>query len=169
MSVPSLIFVFTTERKLLNCFCLWLLFVQTIHAQHPQKQEMKQGMKKEIIYTDHAPAPIGPYSQAVAAGNLIFVSGQIAIDPVSGAMVNGSIARETHQVMQNIKSILEKAGVDMQHILKTTIFLTNMDDFAEVNSVYSGYFQGQYPARETVQVARLPKNARVEISIIAYR
>ncbi len=169
MSVPSQIFVFTTERKLLNCCCLWLLFVQTIYAQHPQKQEIKQGMKKEIIFTDQAPAPIGPYSQAVAVGNLIFVSGQIAIDPAGGAMVNSSIVRETHQVMQNIKSILEKAGLDMSHIVKATIFLTNMEDFAEVNSVYSSYFQGQYPARETVEVAGLPKNAHVEISVIAYR
>lgn len=126
-------------------------------------------MKKEIIKTDNAPAPIGPYSQAVAFGNLMFVSGQIAIIPENGQLVNGSIKEETHQVMKNIQNILKAAGLGMEHILKTSIFLKSMDDFATVNEVYGSYFSGEFPARETVQVSRLPKDVNVEISVIVGR
>lgn len=126
-------------------------------------------MKKEIIKTDNAPAPIGPYSQAVAFGNLMFVSGQIAINPENGQLVNGSIKEETHQVMKNIQNILKAAGLGMEHILKTSIFLKSMDDFATVNEVYGSYFSGEFPARETVQVSRLPKDVNVEISVIVGR
>lgn len=119
------------------------------------------------IYTKKAPEPIGPYSQAVQAGSFVFVSGQVGKDPVSGAIINENIKAEAKQVMTNIKNILETAGLTTANIVKTTIFLTNMDDFAQVNEVYGSFFNGNYPARETVQVSRLPLNVNVEISVIA--
>ena len=122
---------------------------------------------KKILNTAGAPAPIGPYSQAVFAGNLLFASGQIALDPATGQMVQNSIADETHQVMKNIGAILKEAGMDYSHIIKTSIFLKDMNDFAAVNTVYGSYFKSDFPARETVQVSRLPKDANVEISVIA--
>lgn len=121
----------------------------------------------KTIYTKNAPEPIGPYSQAVQAGNFVFVSGQVGKDPVSGAMKNENIKAETNQVMTNIKNILETAGLSMAKIVKTTIFLSNMDDFAQVNEVYGSFFTGNYPARETLQVSRLPLNANIEVSVIA--
>jgi 2-iminobutanoate/2-iminopropanoate deaminase len=124
-------------------------------------------MKKEIIQTSHAPAPIGPYNQAVKKGNMLFVSGQIAINPATNDLENKDIQSETHQVMHNLKSILQAAGMDFSHILKTTIFLSDMTLFAEVNEIYGQYFQGEFPARETVAVKGLPKNVNVEISAIA--
>ncbi len=114
-----------------------------------------------------APAPIGPYSQAVKAGDLIFISGQVCIDPFSGSLVNGSIAIETNQVMKNLEAILSEAEINFNHVVKTTIFLSDMNLFAEVNEVYSTYFTGDYPARETVAVKGLPKQVNVEISMIA--
>lgn len=123
---------------------------------------------KQIIHTTKAPAPIGPYSQAVKAGNLLFASGQIAINPESGQLVISTIEAETQQVMANIEAILQSQGLDFSHIVKTTIFLKNMDDFAKVNAVYGAYFTSDFPARETVQVSRLPKDVNVEISITAY-
>ncbi|MDX2283699.1 MAG: RidA family protein [Bacteroidia bacterium] len=122
---------------------------------------------KELINTSGAPDPIGPYNQAVKAGGFLFVSGQIAIDPASGALVQTDIAAEAHQVMQNLGAILRAAGLDYRHIVKTTIFLRTMEDFAAVNAVYGSYFEGEYPARETVAVAGLPKQVNVEISVIA--
>ena len=126
-------------------------------------------MKKDIIETKNAPKPIGPYSQAIASGGLVFVSGQIAIDPKSGDVINTSITEETKQVMQNISAILASEGLGFSDIVKTTIFLTNMEDFTEVNATYGSFFIGDFPARETVEVSRLPKNVRVEISVIASR
>jgi 2-iminobutanoate/2-iminopropanoate deaminase len=120
---------------------------------------------KTIIQSASAPAPIGPYSQAVRAGNLLFCSGMIALDPLTGNMVEGTVADEAHQVMRNIRALLHEAGTGFEHIIKTTIFLRTMDDFGAVNEVYGGYFTHQFPARETVAVAGLPKNARVEISV----
>ncbi len=120
------------------------------------------------IYTKNVPEPIGPYSQAVQAGNFVFVSGQVGKDPASGSMRTESIKAEATQVMANIKNILETAGLTMANIAKTTIFLSNMDDFAQVNEIYSSFFTGNYPARETVQVSRLPLNANIEISVIAF-
>ncbi|MFZ9942376.1 MAG: RidA family protein [Bacteroidia bacterium] len=120
---------------------------------------------KTIIQSASAPAPIGPYSQAVRAGNLLFCSGMIALDPLTGNMVDGTVADEAHQVMRNIGALLHEAGTGFEHIIKTTIFLRTMDDFGAVNEVYGGYFTHQFPARETVAVAGLPKNARVEISV----
>lgn len=123
---------------------------------------------KQIIHTADAPAPIGPYSQAVRMGNTVYTSGQIAIDPKTGQLVSGSIAEETHQVMRNMKAVLEAAGLSFDQVLKSTIFITNMDDFGTINEVYASYFDADTaPARETVQVARLPKDVRVEISMIA--
>lgn len=122
---------------------------------------------KKIINSAHAPAPIGPYSQAVMAGNLLFVSGQIAINPETSAVVSSGIRDETRQVMQNIKTILTEAGLGMQHIVKSTIFLKDMNDFSAVNEIYGSFFITDFPARETVQVAALPKNVNVEISVIA--
>ena len=122
-------------------------------------------MEKKIIRTDKAPAPIGPYNQAVQAGNMLFISGQIALDPVSGELMLGDIKTETTMVMENIKGILADAEMDFSHVVKTTIFLTDMNNFAQVNEVYGSYFKGDYPARETVQVSKLPLNVNVEISV----
>jgi 2-iminobutanoate/2-iminopropanoate deaminase len=123
---------------------------------------------KQIIHTEDAPAPIGPYNQAVRMGNTVYTSGQIAIDPSSGLLVEGSISEETHQVMRNMQAVLNAAGLNFSQVLKSTIFITNMDDFGVINEVYGSYFDSDTaPARETVQVARLPKNVRVEISMIA--
>ena len=122
---------------------------------------------KRIIYTDKAPAPIGPYSQAVQFGGVLYVSGQVAINPVSGDLVLGDIRSETRQVMENLKAILTASEIGFEHVLKTTIFLANMDDFAAVNEIYGSYFEGDFPARETVAVKTLPKHVHVEISVIA--
>ena len=124
---------------------------------------------KKIINTNNAPAPIGPYSQAVATGNFVFVSGQIPVDPVTGEVVSESVTAETKLVMENIKAVLSEAGLGFDHIVKTTIFLTDMQTFAQVNQVYGSYFTDQFPARETVQVSALPKNVNVEISVIAIK
>ena len=123
---------------------------------------------KQIIHTADAPAPIGPYSQAIRMGNTVYTSGQIAIDPKTSQLVSGSIAEETHQVMRNMEAVLKAAGLGFDQVLKSTIFITDMDDFGAINEVYGSYFDADTaPARETVQVARLPKNVRVEISMIA--
>lgn len=124
-------------------------------------------MEKKIIRTDNAPAPIGPYNQAVQFGNMLFVSGQIALDAVSGELVQGDIQTETKKVMENLKAILTAAGMDFSNVLKSTIFLMDMGQFAQVNEVYGGYFGEDAPARETVQVAGLPKGVKVEISVVA--
>jgi 2-iminobutanoate/2-iminopropanoate deaminase len=124
-------------------------------------------MEKQIINTKNAPAPIGPYNQAILSGNLLFVSGQIALNPDTNALVLDDIKTETHQVMKNLKGILTEVGMDFDNVLKTTIFIMNMNDFAQINEVYGSYFTGDYPARETVQVAALPKGVNVEISVIA--
>lgn len=121
---------------------------------------------KKIIRTSAAPAPIGPYSQAVAAGNMLYVSGQIALDPATGALVLDHIRAETDRVMKNIGAILQAAGADYSHIVKTGIFLRDMNDFQAVNEIYGSYFTGDFPARETVQVARLPRDVNVEISVV---
>jgi 2-iminobutanoate/2-iminopropanoate deaminase len=124
-------------------------------------------MPKSVVYSSKAPAPIGPYNQAIKAGNLLFVSGQIALNGDTGVMVNTNIEAETQQVMKNLFFILTEAGADFQKVVKTTIFLKNMGDFAAVNGVYADYFENNSPARETVEVSRLPKDANVEISCIA--
>lgn len=123
---------------------------------------------KKIIYTDKAPAPIGPYNQGVLTGNTLYTSGQIALNPVTMQLVMDSIEEETKQVMENLKAVLEAAGMTFENVIKTTIFIMNMGDFARINEVYGSYFNEKTaPARETVQVACLPKNVNVEISMIA--
>ncbi len=124
-------------------------------------------MAKEVVYSANAPEPIGPYSQAIKIDNLIFISGQIAIERASGNMVTGNIIDETHQVMKNLSEILKAAGMDFSNVAKTTIFLKDMNNFPKVNDVYGSYFKNQPPARETVEVSRLPKDVNVEISCIA--
>jgi 2-iminobutanoate/2-iminopropanoate deaminase len=124
---------------------------------------------KKVINTTNAPAPIGPYSQAISAGNFVFVSGQVAINPATGELILDDIKTETKQVMENIKSILIEAGIDFSNIVKTSIFLKDMQSFSEVNEVYGTYFKDHFPARETVQVAGLPKNVNVEISVTAFK
>jgi 2-iminobutanoate/2-iminopropanoate deaminase len=126
-----------------------------------------QTADKKIIETKNAPAPIGPYSQAVQTGNLLFLSGQIAKDPATGTMKNANIAEEATQVMNNIKAVLEAAGLSFDNVVKTTIYLTDINDYKQVNEIYSSYFKSNYPARETVQVAALPASAKVEISVTA--
>jgi len=127
----------------------------------------KKSMKKEIITTSYAPAPIGSYSQAVKTGGMLFTSGQIAIDPATNTYTPSTIEDETLLVMTNLKAVLESAKMDFGHVVKTSIFLSDMNDFSKVNAVYSSYFKDNFPARETVQVSVLPKNAKVEISMIA--
>ncbi len=124
-------------------------------------------MEREIIFSKEAPDPIGPYSQAIKFGQLIFTSGQIAIDPASGDVVEGSVIEQTEQVLKNLKAVLEEAGSSFDKVVKTTIYLKNMSDFAQVNKVYGSYFGGSLPARATVEVARLPKDVLVEIDCIA--
>jgi len=122
---------------------------------------------KQIIATDRAPRAIGPYSQAVRAGNLVFASGQIPIDPATGEFVAGGVAEQTEQVLRNLTSVFAAAGVELNQIVKTTVFLADMEDFAAMNEVYGRFFGEQPPARATVQAARLPRDARVEIEAIA--
>jgi len=124
-------------------------------------------MMLERIETDRAPAAIGPYSQAVRSGNFLFCSGQIPLIPETGELAEGGIEAQTHQVMENLKQVLMAASADFSSVVKTTIYLADMGDFAVVNELYAGYFSGVAPARATVQVAALPKNARVEIEAIA--
>ncbi len=125
---------------------------------------------KKIIFTDKAPAPIGPYNQAVLSGNTLYTSGQIPIDPATGELITGSIEVETEQVMQNLKAVLEAADMTFENVVKTTIFIMNMGDFAKINAIYGRFFKEETaPARETVQVATLPKNVNIEISMIAVK
>ncbi len=122
---------------------------------------------KQIIKTEKAPAPIGPYNQAIKAGDFLFISGQVALDPATNELIKGSVKDEAHQVMKNLEAILKDSNLTFQHVVKTTIFLTDMNLFVEVNEVYGSYFDGDYPSRETVAVKGLPKNVNVEISMIA--
>lgn len=124
-------------------------------------------MSKKIIVTEKAPAPIGPYSQAVAANGFLFISGQVALKPGSSELANADIAEETTQVMQNIQAILSTAGIGFGNVVKTSIFLSDMSLFAQVNEIYGKYFSGDFPARETVAVKGLPRNVNVEISMTA--
>lgn len=122
---------------------------------------------RQAVSSPAAPKAIGPYSQAIRAGSLLFVSGQIPLDPETGAMVEGDIAAQTHRVFKNLAAILEEAGASLDHVVRTTVYLADMNDFAVVNEVYGTYFTAPAPARATVQAARLPKDARVEIDVIA--
>lgn len=124
-------------------------------------------MPKNVIYAANAPEPIGPYSQAIQTGNLLFISGQVAFQKPSGNLITGNIQDETQQVMKNLNEILKAANMDFSHVVKSTIFLKDMNNFPQVNEVYGSYFSSQPPARETVEVSRLPKDVNVEISCIA--
>lgn len=126
-------------------------------------------MEKTIVNTKSAPAPIGPYNQAVIVNNTMYISGQICIDPSTGNLKNKDIQEETHQVMQNLKSILQEGGMRFENVVKTTIFITDMNQFGDINEIYGKYFDSAFPARETVQVSALPKFVNVEISMIAVK
>lgn len=126
-------------------------------------------MSKEVIYSPNAPEPIGPYSQAIKAGHMLFVSGQIAIQKSSGQLVTNNITDEAYQVMKNLEEVLKAAAMDFSHVVKTTIFLKDMNNFPKVNEVYGSFFSANPPARETVEVSRLPKDVNVEISCIAVK
>ncbi len=122
---------------------------------------------KKIIRTSDAPDPVGPYNQAVVVGQLVFTAGQIAIDPFTGRLVENDVRKQTRQVLENLKAVLQASGTDLNHVVKTTVFLKNMDDFAAMNEVYAEYFPEHSPARSAVEVARLPKDVLVEIECIA--
>ena len=122
---------------------------------------------KEVINTKAAPAAIGPYSQAIKVGNLVYTSGQIPIDPTTGSFVEGGIKEQTHQSLTNVKAVLEEAGLTMANVIKTTVFMADMNDFADMNSVYGEFFAEPYPARSAVAVKTLPKGALVEIEVVA--
>lgn len=124
-------------------------------------------MQRSAISTPNAPAAIGPYSQAIKAGNMLFLSGQIPLDPKTGAMVDGGIVEQTRQVFANIEAILKAAGASFDHVVSASVFVADMNDFGKVNEVYGSYFAAPAPARATVQVARLPKDAKVEIQVTA--
>ena len=124
-------------------------------------------MERTKIQTPSAPAAIGPYSQAIACGELVYTSGQIALDPASGELVGDDIEAQTHRVLQNLQAVLSSAGASLSSVIKTTVFLTHMSDFQAMNAIYAGYFEGLAPARSTVAVAELPRKARVEIECIA--
>ena len=126
-------------------------------------------MSKNVIYSALAPEPIGPYSQAIQSGNMLFISGQVAIQKPSGNLITGNIQDETHQVMKNLGEILKAANMDFSHVVKSTIFLKDMNNFPKMNEIYGSYFASQPPARETVEVSRLPKDVNVEISCIAVK
>lgn len=122
---------------------------------------------RDVVTTSRGPKPIGPYSQAIKSGGFIFLSGQVALDPKTGDLVAGEISQQTERVLENIKAILEAAGANLHHIIKTTVFLKDLNDFAAMNEVYGRYFVSAPPARSTVQVARLPKDALLEIEVVA--
>ncbi len=126
-------------------------------------------MSKEIVFTEKAPKPIGPYSQAVKVGQWLFVSGQIALDPATGDLIRGGIEEQTTRVFENIKTILEAAGYTLDDIVKVTVYLTDLSDFPKFNEVYSRYFKSNPPARTTVQVSALPRGAKIEVDVIAYK
>jgi 2-iminobutanoate/2-iminopropanoate deaminase len=122
---------------------------------------------KEVVHTDRGPKPIGPYSQAVKASGFIYLSGQVALDPKTGDLIGSDIRQQTERTLENVKGILEAAGTNLHHVVKTTVFLKDMNDFAAMNEVYARYFTAAPPARSTVQVSRLPKDALLEIEVIA--
>ena len=122
---------------------------------------------KKVVFTEKAPAVVGPYSQAIQTGNLLFCSGQLAVDPVTGQLISGGVEDQTHRIMDNVQAVLEAAGSTLGQVVKVTIFLKNMDDYAVVNEVYGSYFDENPPARECVQVAKLPLDVDIEISVIA--
>ena len=144
--------------------CCYLLTFSMKSLEIGKIKEMK-----EIINTTNAPAAIGPYSQAVWAGDLLYTSGQVALIPESGEMDNKNLESETHRVMKNLSALLTEVNLGFEHVIKTSIFIKDMNDFAKINEIYASYLKQPYPARETIEVARLPKDARIEISLVAKR
>lgn len=138
-----------------------------IDSKKEKLPKKNKNMKKKIISTTNAPSAIGPYSQAILVNGFLYTSGQICINPATNEMVMTNIQDETHQVMKNLKAILTEAGMGFENVIKTSIFLQSMNDFQAVNEVYASYFKSDFPARETVEVAKLPKGVNVEISMIA--
>jgi len=132
-------------------------------------QSKEKNMSRQTIATNQAPAAVGPYSQAVVAGPFVFASGQLGLDPVTGKFVGEDVESQTRQALQNLQAVLDASGTDLAHVVKTTLFLARMDDFATVNRVYAEFFSDDPPARATVEVSRLPLNALVEVEVIAYR
>ncbi|MDD2573311.1 MAG: RidA family protein [Bacillota bacterium] len=124
-------------------------------------------MKKEIVSTKKAPGAVGPYSQAVKCGNMVYTAGQIALNPGTGQMVEGGVKEQTHQVFANLKAVLEASGTSLENVVKTTVFITDMGKFGDVNEVYAEYFTVDFPARSCIEVGRLPKDALVEIEVVA--
>ena len=124
-------------------------------------------MKKEIVSTKKAPGAVGPYSQAVKCGNMVYTAGQIALNPGTGKMVEGGVKEQTHQVFANLKAVLEASGTSLENVVKTTVFITDMGKFGDVNEVYAEYFTVDFPARSCIEVGRLPKDALVEIEVVA--
>lgn len=149
------------------CQCANAMTNEQQTAIQPQNKQNSFYMEKTIIHTTKAPAPIGPYSQAVKVGSMLFISGQIAINQETGNLETGDVVTETTRVMSNLRHILVEAGLEFSHVVKTTIFLSDMSLFSTVNEVYGKYFTSNFPARETVAVKTLPKNVNVEISMIA--
>jgi 2-iminobutanoate/2-iminopropanoate deaminase len=142
-----------------------------VHALHPFEQSRQGGIGpavREAVSTGDAPAAIGPYSQAIRAGDYLFISGQIPLDPATATLVDGAIAAQTHRVLQNLGAILRAAGASFDRVVKTTVYLADMGEFAAMNEVYATYFPAPAPARATIQAARLPRDVRVEIDLIAY-
>ena len=125
------------------------------------------GLEREVIRTDRAPVPVGPYSQAIRVDNSVFTAGQIGLDPATGKLVDGGIQPQTRQVLQNLSAVLEAAGTSLEHVVKTTVFLSDLDDFGEMNEVYAEFFAGHPPARSAIQAARLPLDALIEIEAVA--
>ena len=124
-------------------------------------------MKKRAVQTDKAPKAIGPYSQAIRAGNFLFLSGQVAFDPATGELVKGNIVEQTRRVLENMRAVLESEGLGLADVVKTTVFMKNIEDFARMNEIYASYFSSPHPARSTIEVARLPRDVQIEIEAIA--
>jgi 2-iminobutanoate/2-iminopropanoate deaminase len=131
------------------------------------RPEVEEGKVKEVISTEKAPRAIGPYSQAIRASGFVFVSGQVAFDPATGYLVEGGVTQQTARVMENLRAVLEAAGSSLENVVKTTVYLKSMEDFGRMNEIYGRFFPNQPPARSTVEVARLPRDVRVEIDVIA--
>lgn len=157
----------TKTETVYVCFCLPLLPSVRMRSLFRESEKEVIHIVREIIKTETAPAAIGPYSQAVRAGGFIFASGQIPLDPQTGSIVPGGIGEQTEQVLRNLSAVLEAAGTGLDRVVKTTVFLADMNDFSVMNEVYGRYFEENPPARATVQAARLPRDARVEIEVIA--
>jgi 2-iminobutanoate/2-iminopropanoate deaminase len=155
------------KRKFILKTATVILLFNIVACKECCTQSEKTNYMKKIIETKNAPAPIGPYNQAVLLDNTLYISGQIAINPKTGTLDTSSVEIETKQVMENLKAILIEAGMDFSNVVKCSIFISDMNNFGKINEVYGSYFSKDFPARETVQVARLPKDVNVEISAIA--